>query len=163
CPPPDFGCHAHQRQPGPLLACRRHLRRLRPRNGHQPDLTPLGASDPGAGDERHHRHRHAARIHRRTTGLLSPIPSVSEFNHGDFKTVEKAMSAIRALESEFSDGNGLAGYLLSIVYSEGNTFETDEVRKAIGTSDLKALDYMTRSFPLLKKSAEAGDAESMHM
>lgn len=88
---------------------------------------------------------------------------MKKLNFNDFKTLEKAQKCVAALESEFQMGNGKAGYQLSIIYSEGNTFIPQEVYTAIGGSDKKALDYLTKSFSRLVKGAETGDGECMHL
>jgi len=88
---------------------------------------------------------------------------VITLDHNNFTTVEKAKQSIGLLEQEFRKGNGVAGFMLAVVYSEGATFMPDEVKAAIDASDTKALEYQTRSFPLLLRKAEEGDGECMHV
>ena len=50
-----------------------------------------------------------------------------------------------------------------LFFSEGNALMSDEVKSAICVSDTMALDYFIRSYELLKKEAQAGNGESMHL
>lgn len=84
-------------------------------------------------------------------------------NPEEFATFEKARNVIDGLDHQFQNGNGKAGYMLSVLHSEGNTLVPQPIRDALGLSDKKAMDYTIKSYHLLRNEAELGDGESMHL
>jgi TPR repeat protein len=81
----------------------------------------------------------------------------------DYKNFESARKQIARLEKAFQKGDGKAGYNLATIYSPSCCFVPEEVQQKIGASEERSLEYMTKSFGLLKREAKRGDAESMHL
>jgi TPR repeat protein len=79
-----------------------------------------------------------------------------------FKNVDEAKQYVAALDRDFRNGSGQAGFLLHMILSEYNAFLESEMMNAIGCSEERSLSYCVESFDLLKVEADAGSGQSMH-
>lgn len=71
------------------------------------------------------------------------------------------LALVMQLERRLGEGDGIAGYHLSLIYDPENTFLNAQLKAKLPVSREQATGFGIRAFPLLCEAAQQGDLEAM--
>jgi hypothetical protein len=84
-------------------------------------------------------------------------------NIENFTTIESVKGVVSELERRFQNGDGKAGWTLSLVFSPNCAFISDSIKAQLPSSSEKENKLLTEAFPVLLRNAAEGDGEAMHL